>query len=144
MQVLNTAAQFHDWEKMKTVVGKFLGPIMADADAQTMDPKTKEPKWKKGDLLGYSFETEMGSYFNVGKNHMIEKSLKGENVGIGCIVGIEYLGKTETAAGNPLTRFKVTLFDGQPNHDGNGWAEALAVYGEKVLNWYDGGDQNAL
>lgn len=127
MKVLSAAAEFHDFAKIPTIVGKFEAPIIAEEDAQIKD-KDGKPKWQKGDLLGYLMIDENGQHYNVGAQTMIKKSI--EKTGIGAVLGITFKGKSETSTGNPLSRFEVIEFDGE-GHDGDPWKESLAFYGDK-------------
>ncbi len=127
MKVLSSAAEFHDFTLKPTIVGVFEAPIIAEEDAQIKN-KDGEPKWRKGDLLGYLFEDENGAHYNVGAQTMIKKAI--EKTGIGAVLGITFKGKTETSTGNPLSRYEVIEFDGE-GHDGDPWKEALAFYGNK-------------
>jgi hypothetical protein len=132
MKTLSSAAEFHNFENQPRIIGRFVGVVIADQDASVMDSTTKEPKWKKGDTLGYELETELGEHVNVGTQHNIKKAIA--LTGIGAVLGITFKGKTETAAGQPFSKFEVLEFDGTgfdgPNKE---FKEALAYYPKNEL-----------
>lgn len=126
MKILSSAAEFHDFEAVKRVVGRFVEPVIADADSTIL--QNGVPKWLKGDLLGYMLEDENGARYLVGSQIMIKKAV--EKSGVGHVLGITYLGKTTTASGQPLARYEVIEFDGDKfEGDNKEFKEALAYYG---------------
>jgi hypothetical protein len=110
-----TQAEFHDFESSPIFVGTFTGGKMERGEDDKKD-KTK----KKGDLMGYYFESEDGTEEIVGASSTVESVMepneealaKGkEPVAKGTIIGFRFKGKGETATGRPFNKFAITAFD---------------------------------
>ena len=106
MQTVQSGAEYYDFSQPGTEFsGKFLNPVLRDADHPTETDK------KKGDLLGFLFQDANGNETIIGASHAIEKALTKESEGVGRYYRITFLEKTQLDAGRTYNRFKVERFD---------------------------------
>lgn len=97
---LVSGGKFHDFDQDPTFEGIYKHPVVAEQD-------NEKRQQKKGDVIGYAFDTEGDEEEIVGNSHSVRKAI--DQVEPGARMRIEFLGKGETSTGQPFNRFKIDL-----------------------------------
>lgn len=96
---LVSGGSFHDFETEPVFEGVYKGMVQAEKDNETRNQK-------KGDVIGYAFDTEDDQEAIIGNSHSVKKAI--EQVRPGAKLRIEFLGKGESN-GKPFNKFKIDL-----------------------------------
>lgn len=97
---LVSGGKFHDFDQEPIFEGIYKHPVIAEQD-------NEKRQQKKGDVIGYAFDTEGDEEEIVGNSHSVRKAI--DQVEPGARMRIEFLGKGETSTGQPFNRFKIDL-----------------------------------
>lgn len=106
-----TNAQFHNFETENIFVGTFTGEKMLREE----DSKTDKTQ-KKGDLMGYKFDSEDGLEVIVGGASTVVQVMepevgKGDPIVKGTIIGFEFKGQGITSNKRKFNKFGIIQFD---------------------------------
>lgn len=107
MRKIVSAADFKEFGQGESYSGKFVRPVLRDADHPTDSDK------KKGDLMGYLFEDYKGEETIIGASHSITKALTAESEGVGNFYQITFIEKVQLEKGKSFNRYDVQAYDNE-------------------------------
>jgi hypothetical protein len=100
-RTLVSSNQYHDFNNEPIFTGRYTGSnVVREKDEIN-------GSGKKGDIIGYIFETEDDVKVTIGNSHAVTKALEladGENP----VLNIEFMGKIMLKNGKPFNKFEIT------------------------------------